>query len=270
MKMINIKIYSCISIILIGLSFSLKELPRDEALEKPIIEKIGSSNSCVDFKPLIKAYLDKFKSTLVSENNKLCTFTCVNKKRFGEVINYCRQNKCDFAQFIKVLGESSKHQFFNCDVNRAKNNWKKASKVASLNLKVHECKGDDVKCFFKLVLERKVEGDNCEKFSPFLEKEMNKQAQESGYGECSVVCSKKDASERWHGLLDYLREEISGTKHKNKEYNESEVLTLLEEKKSNLENLYKETIKTIFKKSGDRALYKCNITPEKKSERKLK
>jgi hypothetical protein len=261
MKLVSIILLVCC----VGQILSVtEELPRDEALEKPIMEIIPKSNSCAEYKPLIQAYLTKFSSAFTNQDSKkICTFTCNDDDYFGRVIKYCRENKCDFEKFISGLGE--KRKLFDCDVNKAKYNFQKlAGKVMLANPKALSCSGDDLKCFLKLILAGE---KDCTKYNPYMQKKMNEHVKEHGYGECSLICAKKEANERWNGIVTYAQNELLAGKKKDISF--TELNDALKDKKDALQKLYDDVMHSIFKRSGNQAVYDCKVKP-KDSSRKLK
>lgn len=247
-----------------------RDLPRNEALEKPIMDLLkAKSIKCSEYKPNFQAYLDSIKKELNIEDGKMCTFNCASDEYFQEIVNYCDKNNCAFDEFVKVLGERSGIKMFDCDVIAAAFKLKKGiKKVMNLKLTVTECKSDPLRCFFNLALIQK-EYD-CTKYKKYLEPEMNKLVEEKNkkFKNCKLICEKPKAKEVFKGYVNWV---IKQTDLKERDLKpESNFVELFKnnEIRPKLEGIFNEFTIALFDNNGDSSTFTCEEVKERKKSLK--
>lgn len=261
MKLKIIILVCCLNIVL---SSSL-DLPRDEALEKPIMDFVkAKSFKCSEYKPKFQAYLDKFKKEFSKGDGKMCTFNCASDEHFKDSVTYCNENNCAFDAFIGVLEENSGIRMFDCEVITAAFKLKKGiKKVMNAKTSITECKSDPMRCFFRLALIQK-EYD-CTKYKQYLEPTMNKLIGEKNkkYKNCKLVCEKTQAKTMFKGYVDYVSKQAN-LKEKDLKP-ESKFVELFKQYRSKFEGLFNEFIEALFQNSGDSSTASCEEVKENKS-----
>ena len=260
MKIKIIILVCCLNVLL----STSRDLPRDEALEKPIMDLLkDKSLNCSEYKPKFQAYLENFKKELSSGDGKMCTFNCASDEHFQDSVKYCNENNCAFDAFIGVLGERSGIKMFDCEVIAAAFKLKKGiKKVMNSKLTITECKSDPMRCFFSLALIQK-EYD-CTKYKQYLEPTMNKLVEEKNkkFKNCKLICEKPKAKELFKGYVNWI---IKQTDLKEDDLKpESKFVELFKEYRSKFEGLFNEFIQALFENSGDSSTYSCEEVKENK------
>lgn len=259
MKIIIILLICCFNIFLAS-----KDMPRDAALEKPIMDLVKAKNTkCSEYKSLVQAFLDKFKKEITGEDNKMCKFTCASDEHFNDAVTFCTNTNCEFPDFIKVLGENSSVKMFDCDVKTVIYKFQKAAKkimFSSIDVKVCDNK-KPLPCFFRLAT---IQNElDCTKYKNYLEPGMNEKVKGKGYKDCKLICETDKAKERFKALIDYARKQVMAKDYYNSsslksvDEDQRKFLADLEKQKDKLPEVYDDVIHAIFKRSGDEALAKC-------------